>query len=85
MRLVELLERTSQGYPDQYLREYYDRQTGERKSGSGDTLAEFVVIELSETFDPDASDQEQIDEAVRVLQGSIKELQDTIAALERET
>ncbi|HKS75083.1 MAG TPA: hypothetical protein VJQ82_17885 [Terriglobales bacterium] len=82
MKLVELLERASQGYPDEYLRENYDRTTGERKRGSGDTLAEFIVVELSETFDPEASDEEQIVEAVRVLEGAINELQGTIAALE---
>jgi hypothetical protein len=56
-----------------------------RRIRRGIALAEFIVIELSETFDPDASDREQIDIGVHTLEGAIKELHDTIAALERET
>ena len=82
MKLVELLDRASQGYPDQYLREYYDRNTGERKRGSGDFLAEFIVTELSETFDSEASDEEQIDLGVHALENAIEDLQHTIATLE---
>ncbi len=85
MKLVELLERASQGYPDQYLREYYDRETGKRNHGSGDALAEFIVVELSETFVPDADDGAQIGIGINVLENAINDLQDTIDALERES
>ena len=61
MKLLELLNTANRGYPDGYLAEYYDTRTGERKSGSGDTLALFVVIELTETFDPEADDEARID------------------------
>ena len=82
MKLIELLDQASQGYPDQYLREYYDGKTGKRKHGSGDFLAEFIVTELSETFDSEASDDEQISLGIHVLENAIKDLQHTIAALE---
>ncbi len=68
MQLVELLNRANKGYPDGYLSEYYDAATGQPKPGSGDTLAKFVVLELAETFDPEATDEEQINQAARVLE-----------------
>ena len=34
----------------------------------GDTLGRYIVIELAETFDPDASDEDQIAEAIRVME-----------------
>jgi hypothetical protein len=82
MKLVELLDRASQGYPDQYLREYYDRNTGKRKRGSGDLLAEFIVTELSETFDSEASDEEQISVSVQILEAAMEDLQNTAATIE---
>jgi hypothetical protein len=85
MKLLELLERANQGYPDQYLCEYYDRKTGKRKRGSGDTLAEFIVVELSETFDPERDDGEQIAVAVHALENAMNDLQDTIVALISKT
>ena len=51
MKLPELLNAANKGYPDGYLAEYYETKTGARKRGSGDTLAEFIVLELIDTFD----------------------------------
>jgi hypothetical protein len=56
MTLLELLNTANQGYPDGDLEEYYDTKTGERKSGSGDTLAQFIVLELIDTFDSKSPD-----------------------------
>lgn len=81
MKLLELLNTANQGYPDGCLAEYYDTKTGERKSGSGDTLALFVVIELTETFDPKADDEAHITEAVQSLTRARTDLDRVITAL----
>ena len=81
MKLLELLNTANQGYPNGYLAEYYDTRTGERKSGSGDTLAQFVVVELTETFDPQADDEAHITEAVRALTRARTDLDRLISVL----
>jgi len=40
----------------------------------GDTLAEFIIIELAETYDPKASREEQIEEAQRSMNAAIMQL-----------
>ncbi len=81
MKLVDLLDLANRGYPDGYLTEYYDARTGEPKSGSGDTLAEFIVKELVDTFDSEAEDELQTATAVQMLEHAVGDLEDTIAAL----
>ena len=82
MKLPELLNAANQGYPDGYLAEYYDTKTGARKRGGGDTLAEFIVLELIDIFDSTASDDSQIDEATRVLESARRDLLGVIEALD---
>jgi len=81
MQLVELLDRANKGYPEGTLCEYYDPGTGKLRPGSGDTLAQFVVLELTETFDPEASEEDQITEAIRALERGAHDLLRTIWAL----
>lgn len=81
MTLAELLRRANRGYPDEFLAEYYDPDTGEEQPGSGDTLALFIVRELRETFDPGAPDEAQLAEARRVLDMAQAELAGVITAL----
>ena len=40
----------------------------------GDTLADFIIIELSETYDPKASREEQLEEAQRSMNAAIMQL-----------
>ncbi len=82
LSLVELLDRADRGYADSFLSQYYDSATGERVEGSGDTLAEFIVNELSETFDAEASFEAQIDEAHRTLRNGIEALESVSRALD---
>ena len=70
MDIKELLDKANEGYPDGFLAEYYDDE-GNFREGRGDTLAEFIVVELIETFDPDATEEEQLDEAVRVMSSEV--------------
>ena len=64
MKKLELLNLANKGYPDGFLSEYFDQETGEyAEADFGDTLAQAIVAELTDTFDPDATDQEQVDTA----------------------
>ena len=85
MTLVELLNKANEGYPDGFLDEYYDHDTGalidREHQNWGDTLAQFVVVELVETFDPTASDDEQIVEALRVMHNAARDLQGVVLAI----
>ena len=81
LALVELLNMANKGYPDEFLSEYYDMNTGERRQCDGDTLAKFIVTELRDTFDAHASHAEQIEEAHRVLNNAIRDLENVARAL----
>jgi hypothetical protein len=86
MTLLELLNAANQGYPDGYLAEYYNTKTGtrKRKRGQGDTLAEFIVLELIDTFDSKTSDDSQINLATQILERARRDLFNVIQALEDE-
>jgi hypothetical protein len=81
MKLVELLKKANEGYDDGYLSEYFNEETGELVEGKGDTLAQFIVIELSETFDADADDEDQIGEAIHLMQRAKSDIEGIMAAL----
>ena len=49
---------------------------------NGDTLAVWVVREIYETFDPDATDLAQVEEIIRVIQNGIGNLNDLVAEFE---
>lgn len=69
MTILEILNAADDGYPDHFLVNYYDTKTGKLDEyGSGDTLAKFIVLELIETFVAQDTDEEQIDEAMRVME-----------------
>jgi hypothetical protein len=48
LTLAELLNIANDAYPDGFLANYFDPDTEKPKDRSGDTLAQFIVIELSE-------------------------------------
>ncbi len=81
LTLLELLNLANEAYPDGFLAEYYDAKTGQRLPGGGDSLARFIVAEISETFDPDAPRQAQLREARTALSHAIEDLQIVIAIL----
>ena len=82
LTLAGLLNMANEGYSDGYLSEYFDTETGEPRDGEGDTLAKFIVLELKDTFDPDATREEQIEEARRVLNNAIRDIEQVIQALQ---
>ena len=81
MKIQKLMHAIGRGYPDGYTDEYFDFTFGVPKLGAGDGLARFIVQEVFETFDPDATDEAQIDEACRVLQVTIREVSDVLDAV----
>jgi len=69
MKLVDLLNKANEGYEDNFLSTYFNTETGEfLEDGRGDTLAESMVIELRETFDPNAPDEAQVSCAIAEMQ-----------------
>lgn len=81
LTLLALLNRANEVYPDGFLAEYYDARTGERQAGGGDSLARFIVAELSETFDPGAPRTAQLREARIALNHAVGTLEGVIEAL----
>lgn len=85
MKLTDLISVANRGYtkdfPESSLLTFVDER-GEPNGETGDTMATFIVTELFETFDPDASDGAQVDEAVRVMERARRDLDNLIACLE---
>ena len=85
MTLVELLNIANKSYPDHYLSEYYNEEgnyTGDL--GLSDTLAEFIVREITDTYEASLSSEDQLAVAAAILRVAIDELNDVIIALSWE-
>ncbi len=72
---LELLKAANRHYPDGHLEEYFDEKTGKPKDGNGDSLAQFIVVELHEAADTPGEGcrlleraQDDLGEAIRGLQ-----------------
>jgi hypothetical protein len=82
LQLVDVLKAANTYYDDGFLENYFNPKTGKIKTGRhGDTLAEFIVREIKDTFDADASCEDQINEAVRVMEGAQEDVNNTIRGL----
>ena len=81
MKLIDLINTVDEGYGDGCISAHFDPDTSEVKHQQGDTLAEFVVIELSESFDPDADDEDQISAAVFAMERAKQDIENVITAL----
>lgn len=90
MTLLQLIGLCEAGYskdfPESSLLSLVNRRSGaplkRLPSPVGDTLALFVVRELAETFDPEASDEQQVAEAIRVMEMASANLDNIITALQ---
>lgn len=82
MTLEELIQKASAGYPDGLIAETYDETTGRSVNRNGDLLAQFIAAELIETYNADASDGDQIDEARRVVSRAIDRLESVYSAIQ---
>ena len=89
MKLIQLMKIADEGYrkdfPESSLLECVNRRTGRPldQPPSGDTLALFVVRELSETFESKASDHEQLAEAARCVEKAVNDLGNILSALDK--
>jgi len=70
-----LIAIANKAYPDGMIAQVYEAiNDGVNPDTVGDTLATFIVQELIGTFDPEASDIDQLREAIRVMQTACREL-----------
>ncbi len=83
MTLNQLVCRAASAYPDAFVMEYWDalKEKPKKNPNGGDTLAEFVALELFESFDPGVGDEEQLATAVKVMQSAADDLQAVAHAL----
>ena len=89
MTLNQLVCRASSSYPDAYVLQYWDSGIEQPRANQmgGDTLAQFIANELADTYDSDASEEEQVATAVKVMQSAADDLQavaDALSDLVRE-
>ncbi|HEX9987064.1 MAG TPA: hypothetical protein VGE45_01095 [Chloroflexia bacterium] len=85
MTIKELLDLANEGYPDHYLSSIYGKD-GKialplNRLKLGDTLAYFVVSEIIDGYNPDATDAQQIDTAKHGLYVARDQLEATADAL----
>lgn len=73
LNLVDILDMANESYPDGWLREYYNSE-GKYVAGKGDTLAEFVVKEIIETYDDSSSNQRKVIRAAKAMSTAACEL-----------
>ena len=73
MKINELMEIVHEAYPDRYTEMYWDPSIEAPQHNSGDGLAQFIVHEVYETFDPEATDEAQLVEAARVMWAAARE------------
>ena len=77
MKLSKLFEIVDEVYADSMIELYAKDPEGRH----GDTLAKFIVMELTDTYDPEDTSEGQRAEAVRVMEMARNDLDTVIAAL----
>lgn len=82
MRLSEIIAIADRAYPDGdgVVQAYSENPEVQR----GDTLAEFIALELKDVYDADGSSEDQLAEAVRAMLRARDQLDDVVAALENQ-
>ena len=81
MKLNELIQKAAAAYPEARLLAYWDGRRAVSNPVGGDTLAEFIVRELCDTFDAKADTPTQVAEAVRVLSRAKADVAEIITIL----
>lgn len=79
MLLTEIIDIASGAYPDGLVKEYALLPDEEH----GDTLAKFIAIELGEVYDPNESNLDQLQSAIKAMATARDELAAVAAALEK--
>lgn len=83
MTLNELLEIVHGAYPEEHTRQCWDAKKQRVLRGKGDTLAEFVVGEVVDTYEETGTDDLQLGAALDAMRWAAIELGTVIVALER--
>lgn len=78
MKLRDIIKLASDSYSDDLILQYYEYPDEDH----GDGLARFIALELQETYDEDATTQEQIAEAYRVMENAWHQIEDVMVAFE---
>jgi len=89
MKLQQIIDLADKVYSDGLIAQYWDEKrqrvwSDRHCKDVGDGLARFILIELVETFDPEATDEEQLNEAIRVMETAEKQIGSVIGAFEKE-
>lgn len=84
MTLNELIGRAASAYPDGWVLQYWntDKQRPVDNPVGGDTLANFIALELYETFDPDEEEDKQLDMAIHKMKEAAADMAAVAGALE---
>jgi len=77
MNLKDLIKIANKGYSDDLIIEYFEDPVRPSEDG----LAEFIVNELTDTFDPESPDEMQLHEAVRVMEMACVDIEGVINSL----
>ena len=83
MKLNGILEIVHRAYPDEHTRRCWDAKKRKVRTGTGDTLAEFIIREIVDTYDAAATDRAQIADAVLAMNKAQSDLDAVAKALER--
>ena len=83
MTLNRLIAAAASAYPEAYVLNYWNAEASEPKDNpvGGDTLAQFVALELADTYDEAATDTEKIDTAARKMREAAEDLHSVATAL----
>ncbi len=72
MKFKTLIEKINDAYPDDRIAMYAEDLDGPH----GDTFARGIVVELSETFDSESSDEDQLSTALDCMETVVREIGD---------
>jgi hypothetical protein len=83
LTIDEIIGIANEAYPDSLIEQNFNKDTKKATCGcKGDGLANFIVRELVDTFDPSAPRKKQLTEAARVMRTAIRELESVAARFE---
>ena len=82
MKLGEIVAAADKYYPEEFVTRHFDPVRARvRRLRAGDDLAGFIVAEILETYEKSASDEAQVDEAIRVLEHAKRDLESSLRGL----
>ena len=87
MRLDDIIKAADKAYPDGLVGKAYREIKAKKDSAVltvGDTLAEFIAREITETYDPKAGTDRQLEEAAHVMETALSEVQNVWQSLKLE-